>query len=118
MKTFDRKLYRAAYYQKHKAEEQERRAQWRRNNREKTKVTRLQWLYGVTYEWYQSQLAKQNNACAICLKPASNKLFCVDHNHHTGEVRGLLCPRCNLALGIFQDDIAVLNKAIQYLTTP
>lgn len=61
---------------------------------------------GVTPEWYDSKLQEQNGACAVCGKtdPGSNQYsrqsFCVDHNHQTGEARGLLCHNCNRAEGL------------------
>ncbi len=39
----------------------------------------------------------------------------IDHCHETGKVRGVLCPRCNKALGLFSDNLNVMEKAIKYL---
>lgn len=39
----------------------------------------------------------------------------MDHNHKTGQVRGLLCDRCNLTIGALEDDAALLQKAIDYV---
>jgi Recombination endonuclease VII len=58
--------------------------------------------YGIGIEEYESMLLGQNNKCAICgsEKPGGPfNVFHVDHNHSTGEVRGLLCVMCNLAVG-------------------
>lgn len=44
------------------------------------------------------------------------KKLCVDHCHETGEVRGLLCSKCNTAIGMFQEDINVMYRAIEYLS--
>ena len=60
---------------------------------------------------------KQNGCCAICgihHTLLTKKLY-VDHNHDTGELRGLLCNKCNLGLGIFGDDVSLLQKATDYL---
>jgi hypothetical protein len=72
--------------------------------------------YGITHDQYVSLLEKQNNACLICESPATSptSLF-VDHNHDTGEVRGLLCHHCNTALGLFKDSPQLLKKAVSYL---
>lgn len=58
----------------------------------------------------------QNMGCAICgvTPPIVGKLV-VDHNHATGEIRGLLCRKCNLGLGTFQDNPHLLNRASEYL---
>jgi hypothetical protein len=55
--------------------------------------------------------------CAICKRPCSTgRSLAVDHNHETGEVRGLLCKACNQALGLFEDDTNRMTIAIEYLT--
>lgn len=77
--------------------------------------------YGITPERYDTMLAAQGGHCAIC--PAKEpggrgKFFHVDHDHTTGKVRGLLCHRCNTALGLFQDSPAALKLAIKYLGPP
>ena len=74
--------------------------------------------YGVTPEWYYAKLEEQDGRCAICgtVEPGSNRAyFCVDHCHHTGEVRGLLCSNCNIGIGNLQDSRAVLFNALNYL---
>ena len=63
-------------------------------------------------------LAKQNGQCAICATTdpgCGHKHFCVDHDHKTGEVRGLLCMRCNKGLGLFKDDPVITQLATNYL---
>ena len=40
---------------------------------------------------------------------------CIDHDHKTGKIRGVLCPNCNRALGLFQDNVEILKEAIRYL---
>ena len=57
----------------------------------------------------------QNGKCAICGE-RKDKTLVVDHNHKTGEVRGLLCGHCNHVLGFAKDNINILNKMIDYLT--
>lgn len=53
--------------------------------------------YGVGLDWYEQRLKEQNYSCAICKKHQSHfkKRLAVDHDHKTGEVRGLLCFSCN-----------------------
>lgn len=71
--------------------------------------------YGITEERYNEMVVAQNNVCAICGKPSERRLD-VDHNHTTGQVRELLCGRCNKGLGLFNDDPELLGKVILYLT--
>ena len=69
--------------------------------------------YGITEDDYNRFLVRQEYKCGICGRE-KEKLH-VDHNHKTGKVRGLLCNKCNLAIGQFGDDIQTLQKAIFYL---
>lgn len=73
--------------------------------------------YGITAIQYSSMLTAQGNKCAIC-KTSNIKLkkaLCIDHQHSTGKIRGLLCIACNHALGLFKDNITVLHRAAEYL---
>lgn len=77
-------------------------------NDERCRAWRYKKIYGITLEEYDKLLKEQNGLCAICkVVPVSNKLA-VDHDHDTGTVRGLLCPRCNRAVEwfIYYKDIA------------
>lgn len=73
--------------------------------------------YDITLEDYDTMLKEQDGRCAICdtTNPGTKGVFYVDHNHDTGEVRGLLCNNCNSALGKFGDSIKTLKSAIEYL---
>lgn len=71
-------------------------------------------LYGVSPDCFQLMLAVQQNACNICKEPFSKPPH-VDHDHKTGEVRGLLCSRCNQGLGLFRESIEFLDNAKEYL---
>ena len=67
---------------------------------------------------YEGILGAQGGACAICRADTprvDRSLFCLDHDHDSGRVRGLLCVKCNVGLGTFQDDPKVLQAAIDYL---
>jgi hypothetical protein len=70
--------------------------------------------YGISAAEYDALLKKQNGACAVCRRRSKERL-CVDHCHLTGMIRGLLCRRCNLALGILKDDQGSLIAAVAYL---
>jgi hypothetical protein len=71
--------------------------------------------YGLSVNDYNEMHRKQNGVCAICKSDNRGKRLVVDHDHKTGEVRGLLCSSCNWALGHMKDDIGILEKAIDYL---
>ncbi len=71
-------------------------------------------MYGLLWEDYQALIAKQEGRCAICKK---RRRLVVDHSHADGYVRGLLCNGCNRAIGCFDDDVTILEDAIQYLQT-
>lgn len=60
---------------------------------------------------------QQSMGCAICLTPLEIKKTAIDHNHKTGEVRGILCLRCNSALGGFKDSPTIILSALEYLNT-
>lgn len=74
-------------------------------------------IKGMTVERYEELLAYQNNACAICgrTENLNGTRLCVDHNHETGEVRGLLCHFCNVSLGRMGDSLDRLYRAVSYL---
>lgn len=105
----------AAYYAANKKKEMARVAAWQKANPEKVKASRRRCLYGLSPEDFQLMLAAQKNACGIC-KETFSKPPHIDHCHKTGEVRGLLCGRCNVALGGFRDSPEILDRAKKYLT--
>jgi len=69
--------------------------------------------YDLSPEDVESVIKSQNNSCKICNK-VLKKIY-IDHCHITNKVRGLLCCGCNTALGKFNDDPTLLQKAISYL---
>lgn len=104
------------------AEQRAATAKWRAANPERvvelTRKHNLKRHYGITPEDYATQLAVQGGACAICgTDNPSDRWdnFAVDHDHETGEVRGLLCGKCNKAIGLLSDDVSRLRSAIAYL---
>jgi hypothetical protein len=78
--------------------------------------------YKMTLEEYDALLSAQQSGCAICgggphggRSDARKKWLSVDHCHDTGRVRGLLCDNCNIGLGKFKENSALLQAAIEYL---
>lgn len=82
----------------------------------------IQKAYGISTRQYNAILAAQGGVCAICGRRPSKRRLAVDHDHHTGVVRGLLCASgdygCNKGLGYFNDDVEILRRAVAYLETP
>lgn len=79
----------------------------------------LKRMYGLSEKDYAALLTVQKGGCAICFSapPVVGRVkhLHVDHDHKTGGVRGLLCSRCNTALGLFEEDENRMLRAIAYL---
>lgn len=71
--------------------------------------------YNITVEQFNERLIAQEGRCRICGKFNGKKRLVVDHDHTTGEVRGLLCNLCNNMLGFSRDDPEVLARGAKYL---
>jgi DNA-directed RNA polymerase subunit RPC12/RpoP len=74
----------------------------------------------MTLEDYNELLEKQNYRCALCGKPfegcGKQKMAPhIDHKHSTNEIRGLIHNNCNVLIGMAEEDIKLLRRAIQYL---
>lgn len=72
--------------------------------------------YGINIVTYEFMLQEQDGKCWICGLEDNEGKLAVDHDHNTGEVRGLLCRNCNRGLGMFRDDPTLLLKAHKFLT--
>jgi hypothetical protein len=74
--------------------------------------------YGLKHGEYNVLFEAQNGVCSVCKKVQDSKktkrLF-IDHNHITGKVRGLICNKCNVALGMVGDSVERLEMLISYL---
>jgi hypothetical protein len=90
---------------------------WRQQHyasqKEAVRCRHLQKLYGITQEDYSVLYEAQGGRCQICNTPKD--VLNVDHNHATGDVRGLLCHPCNQGIGLLKDSPGVLLKAFTYL---
>jgi hypothetical protein len=69
--------------------------------------------YGLTPQQYEKMLKDADGRCSLCKRPCE-KLF-VDHDHTTKKVREMLCRACNSGLGMFGDDIELMQRAIEYV---
>jgi len=82
------------------------------------RANHYRYTYGLTLVEANQILARQGGVCAICRTTefmGPGKRPCIDHDHTTGKVRGILCQRCNTALGLFNDDIERLEAALKYV---
>jgi hypothetical protein len=94
--------------------------EWRDKHPEQTKVTnrnsKIKKAYGLSPEQYDAKLLEQGGVCAICRETcATGHALCVDHNHTTNAVRGLLCKKHNTMISYANEDISTLEAAIAYL---
>lgn len=76
---------------------------------------RLWFRFKLTKEWYDEKLLEQDGRCAICRTPVGKIRFCVDHDHKTGKIRGLLCRACNFAIHKGERDMGWFSDALAYL---
>jgi hypothetical protein len=109
---------RKEYYYENREDEIQRRGEFRKNNVDMHRGHKYRQLYGITLEKFEEMRVTQNCSCAICGKHESqnkNKKLFVDHDHITGKVRELLCHGCNTGIGLLQDDVDLLQKALDYL---
>lgn len=91
-------------------------------NYEGNKDAKLKREFGISLTDYNAMLEAQNGVCAICDRPEKfstkgkgSMAMAVDHCHKTDKIRGLLCLKCNRAIGLFEDSTDSLQKAIDYL---
>ena len=82
--------------------------------------TDLRRRYGITEKDYYDMLEAQGGKCKTCgstdpIGYRGSDKFCVDHDHKTGRVRGLLCNHCNRSLGLLKEDVATLRNMIKYI---
>ena len=124
------KAKRNAYYAANKEKSLACSSRWRANNalkvteyfkdyyrktKDKYRDMTLRRRFGITLGEYGDKLERQGGACAICGRRAGKRALAVDHDHATGNVRGILCHYCNTALGKANDDPALLRKMAEYL---
>jgi hypothetical protein len=101
------------YYEKNKEKRLAYAKAWRMANPHIKRAQRLK-KYGITLEQFNTLLELQKFVCAVCYKQQTRTLN-VDHNHTTGQIRGLLCGNCNRAIGYIYEDINIATALINYL---
>jgi hypothetical protein len=86
---------------------------WRKEHRDKCNAYARKCKYGLSADEFSAMLVGQGGACAICHKGLVEKN--VDHSHASGRVRGILCNKCNLALGMADDSPDRLRAMAEYI---
>jgi len=117
------KEYQKEYRSKHSDETKIYLKRWHEKNPQKKISYHLKRKFNISVDDYNILLSKQAGICAICLKPeivvdprtGEIRRLAVDHDHVTGEIRGLLCTNCNLMIGCSFDNPEMLRRAIDYL---
>ncbi len=102
------------YYQKNKDKINEKMKKYNKENPEKRKNAILKNVYGITLDQYNQMFEKQKGKCAICKRHQKDltRTLCVDHNHKTKKVRGLLCLTCNTDVSVVENR---LKEMLKYL---
>ena len=110
--------------QKYRDGRKEETKRYTAQNKDKQRNNFLYNKYGITDKEYDDMVREQDNKCAICENPESKlndngypMRLCVDHDHITGQVRGLLCNKCNLGIGYLRSDEGtdILLNAVCYI---
>lgn len=115
-----RKQYHREYYKVHKKRWKELRKKPTEEARIEIRKAafeyRLRTIYGMSKDEYDILLEKQDGKCAICktreVKGKAKQMH-VDHCHTPFKVRGLLCMRCNTALGWFEKNSEAISKYVE-----
>lgn len=118
----ERKIYQQSYYARHReARSADSRARYLRYKSERPNfctIVSLRKRYGLTVDDVAVMRAKQNNCCGLCSKPFDDEVYglkpVVDHNHATKQNRALLHQRCNVRLGVIEDEV-FYEQALRYL---
>ena len=88
-----------------------------RKNPDVVRNNGLKRSYGITLEDYNKMLYEQKACCKACGRHQSEfeRVLVVDHNHKTGQIRGLLCSPCNVSLGMLEEDVMRMKRLISYI---
>ena len=96
--------------------ENQRRMKQSPEYRQRERAGHLKRKYGISLEQYEALLVGQGGVCAICERPATTGISLhVDHDHASGRIRGLLCFRCNNALGDLEESPELLRRGAEYI---
>jgi recombination endonuclease VII/cytochrome c554/c'-like protein len=91
------------------------RRDYRQRRKREHRDAYLRRTFGISNDDYDEFLRRQGGGCAVCGRPPGKSSLHIDHDHDSGQIRGLLCVGCNNALGQFQDSADLLARAADYL---
>ena len=91
-------------------------AKYRAANRKAVNLSNRVRRYSVSIEYFHELYDSQYGRCAICGDEIDLEDCRIDHDHESGEVRGLLCTSCNTGIGLLKESPDILQSAIEYLT--
>ena len=106
------------YNSTHKEQRKKYNKEYQKTHKEYLKQYFIKYKYGLSKTEYDNLLLSQNNRCAICKEPLDSQNphnVIIDHNHLTGKIRGILCRKCNLAIGQLRDNPEYAYNAFLYL---
>jgi hypothetical protein len=110
-------IYSKEYAIKNREKRNNRLREYRKKYPEKAKLYdargRYKKIYGLSYEQRNEMILNQNNKCYIC-KKETTKLV-VDHSHESGKVRKMLCYKCNILIGVYEFNKAIINEFDKYI---
>ncbi len=115
-----KQLYDKEYYAKNTEKRKKYSLKYHYAHRDQIKKYKEKYFYYKKYNLSLEELSiiltAQNNKCAICKSNFSKRnVPCIDHDHNTGQIRGILCRKCNLGLGLFNDNKELIISAFGYL---
>lgn len=95
----------------------EKKREYERANRDKRALNFIKRTYNVSKEAAVELFVKRQQSCEVCYRKwiPGEKALSIDHDHKTGQIRGILCHKCNTALGNVGDSEEILQRLIQYL---
>ena len=105
----------AKYRTTSKGKETNARKEFERNKSGRSRFAQIKYKYGISEDEFNIMLGDQNGLCKICGMINDGKPLYVDHCHETGKARGLLCQRCNSAIGFFGDKTGLMEVAMKYI---
>lgn len=119
--TKNRKKYHKKWYKENKERLIVGGRKYRAGHKENCKKRELRRGYGLTLTDYNKKFIEQDGVCAICKMPETHiikgklTMLSIDHDHKTNKVRGLLCRKCNCAIGLLGEDVTRILNSARYL---